>query len=133
MSAVIRTVAATLIALALAGPVGAVGLGPLRLDGIIDGPREGFALTLFNPYTEMVDFVIYPRGVDDEAAQPRVAVFPSEAALGGGRSRSVLVIADDLAPGETYQFRVCAQRKTLPQGIEINARVCSKITAHRIG
>lgn len=113
--------------------VAAVGLGPLRVDGMIDGPREGFALTLVNPYREAEAFVAYPVGLEDEEAQPRVTVLPAEAVLGPGRSRSLLVIADGLAPGETFRFRVCAQRRTPPQGILINARVCSKITAHRVG
>jgi hypothetical protein len=111
----------------------AVGLGPLTLQGIIDGPREGFSLELYNPYADATQFVLYPVGIDDEAAQDRVTILPAEVALGGQRDRRILVIASDLAIGETYKFRVCAQRKTPPEGVMINARVCSKLTAHRVG
>jgi hypothetical protein len=45
----------------------------------------------------------------------------------------LLVIANDLAPGEMFKFRVCAERSTLPEGVAINARVCSKLSAHRVG
>jgi hypothetical protein len=110
-----------------------VGLGPLTLQGIIDGPREGFSLELYNPYADATQFVLYPVGIDDEAAQDRVTILPAEVALGGQRDRRILVIASDLAIGETYKFRVCAQRKTPPEGVMINARVCSKLTAHRVG
>ena len=121
-----------LIAL-IATPALAVGLGPLTVQGIIDGPREGFSLDLYNPYPEAVAFVLYPVGIDDETAQDRVSIMPSEAQLGGGRSRRILVVASDLAIGESYRFRVCAQRRTPPEGVTINARVCSKLTARRVG
>ncbi|NIJ07280.1 hypothetical protein FHS31_000876 [Sphingomonas vulcanisoli] len=122
-----------MLSIAIAVPAVAVGLGPLKLDGLIDGPREGFALDLYNPYPEAETFMVYPVGLDDEVAQDRVTVLPAEVELGSARSRRVLVIADNLAVGETYHFRVCAQRKTPPEGITLNARVCSKISAHRVG
>lgn len=127
-----RLACLALAALATA-PALAVGLGPLTLQGVIDGPREGFSLDLYNPYHEMTEFVLYPVAMGDETAQPRVTVLPAEVAVGAERNRRVLVIADDLAVGETYQFRVCAQRKMPPAGVMINARVCSKITARRVG
>ena len=121
-----------LAVLVVAGPALAVGLGPLRLDGVIDGPREGFALDLYNPYSATTEFVLQAVGPDDEIAQPRVTVLPAEAALGAERRRRVLVVVDDLAVGETYHFRVCAQRREPPEGSMINARVCSKLSAHRV-
>lgn len=124
---------AALLAIGLALPAVAIGLGPLTLNGVIDGPREGFQLDVFNPYADSTEFVAYAVGIDDETPQPRVTVFPAEWALGGQRGRKLLIIADELAVGESYRFRVCAQRKSPPEGIEVNARVCSKITAHRIG
>jgi hypothetical protein len=122
------------IALAIVGaaPALAIGMGPLVLDGVIDGPREGFQLTVLNPYEEPETFVAYAVSIDGEETQSRVTVIPSEMTLGGGRDRKLLVVADDLKIGESYKFRVCAQRKTPPEGIMLNARVCSKITAHRI-
>lgn len=124
---------AAMVSIAIAVPAVAVGLGPLKIDGLIDGPREGFGLDLYNPYPEAVDFVVYPVGADDEVAQDRVTVFPAEVELGSLRTRRVLVVADNLTVGEIYHFRVCAQRKTPPEGITINARVCSKLSAHRVG
>lgn len=124
----------TLGALAAAAtPAGAVGLGPLVNQGIIDGPRKAFYLTLLNPYRQPVEFIAYPAGLaDDDPAPTRVAVFPNDVTLGSERSRKLLVIASDLAVGESFTFRVCAERKTPPQGIEIHARVCSKLTARRV-
>ena len=123
---------ASLIAL-IATPALAVGLGPLTVQGIIDGPREGFSLDLYNPYPETVAFVLYPIGIEDETVQDRISIMPAEAQLGGGRSRRILVVASDLAIGESYRFRVCAQRRMPPEGVTINARVCSKLTARRVG
>ncbi|QJU57493.1 hypothetical protein HL653_06535 [Sphingomonas sp. AP4-R1] len=120
-------------AILAASSAAAVGLGPLVLQGVIDGPREGFSLELYNPYPEATDFVLYPVGLDDETAQDRVAILPAEVQLGSQRNRRILVVATALAAGETYKFRVCAQRKTPPEGVMINARVCSKITARRVG
>lgn len=123
--------AATL--LAIGSGAGAVGLGPLTRSGVIDGPREAFMLTLFNPYEQPTEFVAYPIGRDDDAPQARVAVYPAETRLAARSTRQITVIASGLAVGETYDFRVCAQRKTPPEGIAINARVCSKLSARRIG
>ncbi len=123
---------AALAGLAIALPAVAVGLGPLKIDGLIDGPREGFGLDLYNPYEQATDYVLYAVGADDETTQARVSIMPAQVSLGAERSRRILVIADDLAVGETYHFRVCAQRKTPPEGITLNARVCSKISAHRV-
>ena len=115
-----------------AAPAFAVGLGPLKIDGMIDGPREGFALDLLNPYPVATDFVVKAIGAEDEEAQARVTVLPAETELGPERRRRVLVVVDELAVGETYHFRVCAQRREPPEGIAINARVCSKLSAHRV-
>lgn len=116
----------------VAAPAGAVGLGPLAVNGTIDGPREGFMLDLYNPYDMSMTFVAYAVGIENEQPQVRVSVLPADAELGPRHARKVLVIADDLQVGEIYRFRVCAQRKAPPEGIQVNARVCSKITAHRI-
>lgn len=121
-----------LAALLTAAPVGAVGLGPLAESGRIDGPRKGFDLTLINPDDAPVEYRAYAVGAQDELPQLRVMLYPSVATLGPGRSRHILVIAEDLKPGEVYQFRVCAQRMRLPPGVHLNARVCSKLSVHRV-
>ncbi|MFS0737100.1 hypothetical protein ABC347_08620 [Sphingomonas sp. 1P06PA] len=121
-----------LIAALLAAPVGAVGLGPLSKTGVIDGPSQAFYLTLLNPYETATEFRLYPVGQEDEESQARVDVFPYAPVLASRATRQILVIANGLAVGETYQFRVCAERATPPQGIAINARVCSKLSARRI-
>lgn len=125
-------VAAILATLALETSALAVGLGPLRHDGIVDGPRKAFYLTLFNPYDDATDFVAYAVGLEDDEATDRVRVYPSATNLGGHQQRRLLVVARDLSVGEAFSFRVCAQRKTPPVGIDINARVCSKIRARRV-
>jgi len=126
---------AALAALVIATPVAAVGLGPLKEDGVIDGPRKGFNLTLYNPYQEAATFRAYAVGAEDgdETPQLRVAIFPQEAMLGAQQMRRILVIAEDLQPGETYHFRLCAERTTQSTGVNIHARVCSKLSARRIG
>lgn len=121
------------LAVCAAAPAHAVGLGPLSVEGVIDGPNRGFSLTLLNPYQEPVTFRAYAVGAEDELPQVRVGVYPPEVTLGPGLSRRVLIIANDLQPGETYKFRVCAERAHAPEGALINARVCSKLSARRIG
>lgn len=122
-----------LLAAAAASPAAAVGLGPLVVQGVIDGPREGFTLDLVNPYPDATEFVAYAVGIDDERPATRVDVLPGDVVLGARRGRKLLVIVDGLQAGETYHFRVCAQRRTPPEGMNLNARVCSKLSAHRLG
>lgn len=128
-----RVAAVAVAALLATAPSGAVGLGPLKLDGVIDGPRRGFGLTLYNPYEETMTFRAYAVGADDETVQTRVDVIPDRAALGPRTSRRLLVIANDLQLNETYRFRVCAERAVPPTGVAINARVCSTLSARRVG
>jgi hypothetical protein len=114
-----------------AAPAAGVGLGPLAKAGITDGPRKAFYLTLINPYSTATTFRAYAVGESDEAAQLRVTIFPGEVTLGGNANRRLLVIADDLAAGEIYAFRVCAERAETSEGL-IHARVCSHLTARRL-
>ncbi|MBB6124730.1 hypothetical protein [Sphingobium subterraneum] len=125
--------AAAILPLALVSPALAVGLGPLTNEGVIDGPRKAFQLTLYNPYPEAVAFRAYAVGIDDETPQERVMILPATTTLGPNVSRRLIIIATDLTVGEIYRFRVCAERATPPEGIQINARVCSKMSAHRLG
>lgn len=115
----------------LAAPALGVGLGPLAKSGITDGPRKAFYLTLINPYPAAARFSAYAVGTADEAMQTRVSILPADATVAGRGSRRLLVIAEDMAPGETYDFRVCAARADLPEGM-IHARVCSRLSARRI-
>ncbi|HEX7821397.1 MAG TPA: hypothetical protein VF463_12370 [Sphingobium sp.] len=127
--------ATALAAMAIATPLGAVGLGPLSEEGVIDGPRKAFSLTLYNPYGESTAFRAYAIGADDsdETPQLRVTILPAESLLGSLQSRRLLVIANDLQPGETYRFRLCAERAAPTTGVIIHARVCSKLSARRLG
>lgn len=124
--------ALALATLMVAGPALAVGLGPLTKEGLTDTDQKGFYLTLINPYPEPEQFTTAAIGLEDETHADRVSVIPADARLGGGRDMRLLVIARDLRPGETYKFRVCAQRAQPPAGVLINARVCSKLTARRL-
>ncbi|MDQ8756442.1 hypothetical protein RCO27_09390 [Sphingosinicella sp. LHD-64] len=127
-----RHLGLAVLALALAtAPAAGVGLGPLAKSGITDGPRKAFYLTLINPYPTATAFRAYAVGERDETAQPRVTIFPGETTLGGNANRRLLVIADDLAAGETYAFRVCAERAEPSEGL-IHARVCSHLAARRL-
>lgn len=114
-----------------AGSAVAVGLGPLEKSGLTDNAGKAFYLTLINPYSRAERFTVEPLGLLDEQRAARVAVFPADTMVAPNRSRQLLVVVRDLAPGETYMFRVCAQR---PPRIEetVHARVCSKLTARRL-
>lgn len=123
---------ALLAALALvAAPAAGVGLGPLAKSGVTDGPRKAFHLILINPYPAATGFTAYAVGAADETPQPRVRILPGDIRLAGGSERRLLVIASDLAPGETYEFRVCAERADTQEGM-IHARVCSRLSARRL-
>ncbi|HEY6917099.1 MAG TPA: hypothetical protein VI381_05600 [Allosphingosinicella sp.] len=107
-------------------------MGPLKKEGITDGPRKGFYLTVINPYPGAETFRAYAVGVADEMAQPRVHILPGATiSIGGKQSRRILIVADDLQPGETYAFRVCAAKAEVMEGM-IHARVCSKLSARRV-
>jgi hypothetical protein len=109
----------------------AVGLGPLTKQGVTDGPRKAFFLTLINPYPAAETFRAYAVGMDDEIGQPRVRIVPETSRIGGRSNRRIIVIAKDIAPGETFAFRVCAERAQQNEGM-IHARVCSKLSARRL-
>ena len=110
----------------------AVGLGPLKHEGVTMSDRKGFYLTLTNPYPTRERFRLYSVGFDDETPVTRVRIPLAVADLGPKSQRRMLVIDTALAPGETHQFRVCAERVE-PQGKAlIHARVCSKLSARRL-
>ncbi len=117
---------------AAAGPAGAVGLGPLVKEGVVDGPAKAFYLDLVNPYAVPTEFVINPVHLEDEGRQEHVRVVPPRITLGASRSRRILVVVDHLIAGETARFRVCAERAADPEGVSVHARVCSKLAARRI-
>ena len=127
----IRGIFAMLAALA-SSCAGAVGLGPLSHEGVTMSDRKGFYLTLINPYPTQERFRLYSVGLDDEASVARVRIPLAVAALGPKSQRRVLVIDTALAPGETHQFRVCAERIEPEGKALIHARVCSKLSARRL-
>ncbi|MEP6785374.1 MAG: hypothetical protein ABI898_06475 [Sphingomonadales bacterium] len=129
MTTLIAIIAA--IVLLAASPSFAVGLGPLSKSGITDGPGKGFYLTLYNPYHEHAFFNVYAVANDDETAAPRVRVPQNALPLRPEASRKFLIAVTDLAPGEVYKFRVCAER-SLIKDEPIHARVCSRLTARRV-
>lgn len=128
-----RALAALIGATLAAAPAAAVGLGPLRVDGATASDRKGFYLTLINPYPSAERFRLVAVGSDDELPQPRVTIMLDRPLLAGGGQRRILVIATGLAPGETYHFRVCAEREDSSPKELIHARVCSKLSARRLG
>lgn len=126
-----RLLLPALATIAMAAPAAAVGLGPLVKSGVTDGPRKAFYLTLFNPYPDRQAFTVYAVGPDSEDAQARVQLPGGPVPMRGRSSRKFIVVATALAPGETYTFRVCAE-KLLDKDEPIHARVCSRLTARRI-
>ena len=124
----------TVLACVMAGPVAAVGLGPLSLDGVTASERKGFFLTLINPYPTAQRFRLQPTGFADESVPNGIILPVAEAIVAPGGQRRLLVIAADLRPGERRAFRVCAARVEPPSSKElIHARVCAKLVARRLG
>lgn len=128
-----RIAAALLLAAGAASAASAVGLGPLVHSGVTNGERKGFYLTLINPYPSRERFRLYSVGWDSEAAVGEVLIPLSKPALRGKSQRRMLVIATGLEPGEQRRFRVCAERVAAAEEGLIHARVCSKLTARRLG
>ncbi len=125
-----RLAALSAVLLLATGPAGAVGLGPLSKEGVTDGPDKAFYLTLYNPYAERAAFSVHAVGWDDETPASRVRT-PPPMPLRAQSQRRFLIVASGLAPGETYRFRLCAERVT--SGEEpVHARVCSRVTARRL-
>lgn len=126
-------IGAALLLVLAAAPAAAVGLGPLRNEGVTASERKGFYLTLINPYPRQERFRLYSVEWDSEAPVPRVRIPLANTALAAKSQRRVLVIDTGLVPGETHRFRVCAERVDPAGEAMIHARVCSKLTARRLG
>ncbi|HVM37705.1 MAG TPA: hypothetical protein VM265_04890 [Sphingomicrobium sp.] len=126
-------IGAALVLALVAAPAAAVGLGPLKNEGVTASERKGFYLTLINPYPTQERFRLYSVEWDSEAPVPRVRIPVASPVLGPKSQRRMLVIDTGLAPGETHRFRVCAERVDPAGEAMIHARVCSKLTARRLG
>lgn len=120
--------ALALVALAGTAPALAVGLSPLRKEGMTAGPAKAFYLTVINPYDEPRAFRAYVDGPQEAGAAVRIV--PETLVVKGGGQRRVTVILRDLASGETRETRVCAE--LAKQEGMIHARVCSQLVARRL-
>lgn len=129
----VRRLAAIAALAGIAAPALAVGLGPLTASGVTRSERNGFYLTLINPFAKAERFRLYSAGWDDEAPVARVLIPIATPIVGAKSQRRVLVIDTGLKPGEEHQFRVCAERVDRRQEGFIHARACSKLTARRLG
>jgi hypothetical protein len=127
---VIRTLCLA-AAMLIAGPAAAQGFGPLKKSGITDADKKGFYFTLLNPYPGREEFLVYAVGAETEHPADRVVSPKAPIALAPRAERKVLIVAKDLQPGETYHFRVCAER-VVPLQENVHARVCSRVIARRI-
>ena len=127
----LTTVGGLIVALIAAAPAGSVGLGPLVKQGLTDSADKGFYLTIYNPYKEHADFMVYAIGKDDETASQRVRIPTAQIPLASLKSRKFLIVATGLIAGESYTFRVCAER-IFEKDQMIHARVCSRLTARRV-
>ena len=121
---------ACLAVLAYGTTAAAVGLGPLRKSGLTASDRKGFYLTLVNPYPQSDHFRAY---IDPESEidPKRVSILPDTMLVGSKKSRKILVVVNDLTPGEEVVFRVCAERLE-EEKVIVHVRVCSKLGARRI-
>ena len=128
-----RRLAAALALAAVAAPAAAVGLGPLSMSGVTRTERKGFYLILVNPFAKAERFRLYSAEVDSEQGVDRVLIPVATPMVGPKSQRRVLVIDTGLQPGEHHQFRVCAERADRSGEGMIHARVCSKLSARRLG
>ncbi|URW74759.1 hypothetical protein M9980_09245 [Sphingomonas donggukensis] len=103
----------------------------MRKEGVTDGPDKAFYLTLFNPYAERAAFTVYAIGAEDEATPARVRVPAMPLPLRAQAARKFTIVAGGLAPGESFTFRVCAEKMVMKEQ-PIHARVCSRLTARRL-
>lgn len=132
MRAVTGALAAALALAAGVSPAGAVGFGPLAVEGLTNSDRKGFYMTVLNPYPTSQTFRIYSVGWDHEKPEGRVLIPISRPMLAPKSQRRVLVVDTKLVPGEEHRFRVCAEHESIEQEALIHARVCSKLIARRI-
>ena len=121
-----------LLAMALvAAPAFAVGLGPLKKEGVTDGAAKGFWLSVSNSERTARTILLTGKSIDAETVEDRVVIIPDRILIAPERTRRVLVMARSLNPNERFTFRVCAE--TPPDAKEtVHARVCSKLTARRV-
>ncbi len=124
-----RVLAATLVLTSTAAV--AVGLGPLEKSGLTASEAKGFYLTLTNPYKEPYRFRTFV-DPDSPGAGDRVTILPEVALMAPESNRKILVVVRDLVPGEQFDVRVCAERIESKE-VVIHARVCSKLSARRVG
>jgi len=121
--------AAILASSVVAAPAPAVTFGPLQKSGITTSERKGFYLNLANPFERAFEFRVFVPPEQYEIAE-RIKILPEKTWLNGGAKRRILVIADQLEPGETLDFMICAER-VLIEKEAIHARVCSRLSASR--
>ncbi len=124
-----RSAVLTLAVLALAAPALAVTFGPLQKSGSTSSERKGFYLNLSNPYERAFEFRVFVPPEQSEIAE-RIRILPDKTWLNGGAKRRILVVAGGLAPGETLDFTICAERVQIEKET-IHARVCSSLSASR--
>ena len=117
---------------AIAVPAMAVGLGPMKREGVTVSEKKGFYLTVINPYPQTKQFRIVAREMETEVPLDNVEILPATGAIGGNTNRRVLVVFKNLEVGEVRQARVCARLDRPVQGVGIDARVCSKLQARRL-
>ncbi len=127
----LRIVAGLVLAISINAPAAAVTFGPLQKSGNTTSDRKGFYLNLANPYDQAFEFRIFLEP-GDMGLRDRVRILPAAAILRSRGKRRILVVVQDLTPGEALEFKVCAERA--PQSKEtVHARVCSRLTARRPG
>ncbi|MGB3723039.1 MAG: hypothetical protein WA979_09500 [Pacificimonas sp.] len=94
--------------------------------------KKGFYLTVINPYDLPQRFAIRALDWQNEKEIANVQIHPNNAVVRANGKRRVLVIFTDLPRGEETRARICAQLDRNPEGVAIEARVCSKLTARRM-
>lgn len=117
-----------LAAVCCAAPALAVGMTPLHKEGLTGSSKKAFYLTVMNPYKSTREYRAYVSGEPADAVG--ITILPERMVIKSGGQRRVMVIINDLEPGQSRETHVCAELAK-NEGM-INARVCSTLLARRV-
>lgn len=125
-----RAIAAATAALAfIPGDLAAQSMTPMR--GEVTSFSDEFAVRVFpkNPYGHRISVAVRVYDADFKPVAARIT--PSEISLGGGSSRSVLVIVGFEGKSER-RVRICTESVPFPgEKIGVKAQICGRFIARR--
>jgi len=118
-------------AITLAAPVMAQSLSPLEKTGVTPSDRKAFKLTVGNPYTSRMTFVLVPLAADYQTPIEGVTIRPAELTMAPQFSRQVIVTFDIDPKKKERTIALCVMPKALDG--PILPRVCGRYTGRMAG